>query len=139
MGRSEFFDASYKGDILEVITYDARNSDADRRKIESYLAIKYGITLGTNGTSLDYVDSNGTNIYAIGGFNYDIAGIGRDDDAQLNQKQSKTINKVDDITIGLSDIFATNDVNTNVFAGKQKVFSLGKQLCKFSCYGAFSC
>lgn len=125
LGRSEFFDASYKGDILEVITYDARNSDADRGKIESYLAIKYGITLGTNGTSLDYVDSNGTNIYAIGGFNYDIAGIGRDDVAQLNQKQSKTINKVDDITMGLSDIFATNDVNTNVFAGNRRFLVWG--------------
>lgn len=126
LGRSEFFDASYGGDILEVITYDARNNDADRRKIESYLAIKYGITLGTNGTSLDYVDSNGATIYtASAGYNFDIAGIGRDDFAQLNQKQSKTVNKVDDITIGLTDILATNNLNTNTFAANRRFLVWG--------------
>lgn len=126
LGRSEFFDASYNGDILEVITYDARNNDGNRRRIESYLAIKYGITLGTNGTSLDYVDSNGTTIYnASAGYNYDIAGIGRDDVAQLNQKQSKTVNKTDDITLGLDTIFATNNLNTNTFAGDRRFLVWG--------------
>lgn len=126
LGRSEFFDSSYGGDILEVITYDNRNTDANRRKIESYLAIKYGITLGNNGTSLDYVDSNGTTIYnASAGFNTDIAGIGRDDNAQLNQKQSKTVNKEDDITLGLSNIFATNNQNTNTFGGDRRFLVWG--------------
>lgn len=126
LGRSEFFDSSYGGDILEVITYDARNSGTNRKKIESYLAIKYGITLGTNGTSLDYVDSNGTTIYnASAGYNYDIAGIGRDDVAQLNQKQSKTVNKEDDITIGLSNIFATNNLNTNTLATDRTFLAWG--------------
>lgn len=126
LGRSEFFDASYNGDILEVITFDARNSDLNRRKIESYLAIKYGITLGQNGVSLDYIDSNGTSIYnANSGYNYDIAGIGRDDLAQLNQKQSKTENKVEDITIGLSNIFETNNQNTNAFVGNRRFLMWG--------------
>ncbi len=116
LGRSEFFDASYNGAILEVINYDSRNSDANRSRIESYLAIKYGITLGTNGTSLPYVNSAGTTIYGSNqGYNYNIAGIGRDDNSQLNQKQSKSENTSSDITIGLGDIFATNSANTNAF------------------------
>lgn len=116
LGRSEFFDASYNGAILEVINYDSRNSDANRSRIESYLAIKYGITLGTNGTSLPYVNSAGTTIYGANqGYNYNIAGIGRDDNSQLNQKQSKSENTSSDITIGLGDIFATNSANTNAF------------------------
>ncbi|MES2728132.1 MAG: choice-of-anchor D domain-containing protein, partial [Bacteroidota bacterium] len=119
LGRSEFFDASYDGDILEVINYNIRNSDADKSKIETYLAIKYGITLGVNGVSQNYINSAGTTIYAAGsGFNYNIAGIGRDDKSLLNQKQSKTENTNSDITIGLGDIFDKNSSNTNTFNDK---------------------
>lgn len=119
LGRSEFFDASYDGDILEVINYNTRNSDADKSKIETYLAIKYGITLGINGTSQNYINSAGTIIYAAGsGFNYNIAGIGRDDKSLLNQKQSKTENSNSDITIGLGNIFDRNSDNTNTFNDK---------------------
>ncbi|MBQ0908265.1 choice-of-anchor D domain-containing protein [Flavobacterium sp. F-328] len=122
LGRSEFFDASFNGAILEVINYDSRNSDSNKSRIESYLAIKYGITLGTNGTSLPYVNSAGTTIYGANqGYNYNIAGIGRDDNSQLNQKQSKSENTASDITIGLGDIFATNSANTNTF-GADRTF-----------------
>ncbi len=117
LGRSEFFDASFEGDILEIINYNTRNTDANRRRIETYLAIKYGITLGVNGTSLNYVDSAGNTIYSSGaGFNYNIAGIGRDDNSNLNQKQSKTENTVSDVTMGLSTIEPVNSDNTNTFA-----------------------
>ena len=126
LGRSEFWDASYDGDILEIINYDTRNSDADRNKIETYLAIKYGITLGVNGTSQNYVNSGGSIIYNAGaGFNYNIAGIGRDDKSQLNQKQSKTENTNSDITIGLGNIFDTNSENTNVFDADKKFLVWG--------------
>ncbi|MDI1255031.1 MAG: choice-of-anchor D domain-containing protein [Flavobacterium sp.] len=116
LGRSEFFDASYEGDILEVINYSSLNSNTDKSKIESYLAIKYGITLGVNGVSQDYVDSDGTTIFpASNGFNYNIAGIGRDDKSELNQKQSKTENTSNDITMGLTTIEARNSDNTSTF------------------------
>ncbi|MGK4567305.1 choice-of-anchor D domain-containing protein [Flavobacterium sp. 3HN19-14] len=116
LGRSEFFDASYEGDVLEIINYSAKNSDADMSKIQSYLAIKYGITLGVNGVSQDYVDSDGNTIYpSSNGFNYNIAGIGRDDKSQLNQKQSKTENTSNDITMGLTTIETRNSDNTSAF------------------------
>ena len=90
LGRSERFGASYDGDIMEVISYRGRNSDADQAKIQSYLAIKYGIGLGTNGIGLDYVDSDGNVIWDAsadgGAFNYDVAGIGRDDCSSLHQR-----------------------------------------------------
>jgi len=53
------------------------------------LAVKYGITLGVNGTSQDYVNSDGTVIWdqsVNAGYNYDIAGIGRDDVSDLKSK-----------------------------------------------------
>jgi len=126
LGRSEGWEASLNARVAEVITYSSRKGDTDltqdRNKIQSYLAIKYGITLGVNGTSQDYVDSDGTVIWdqsANAGYNYDIAGIGRDDASALNQKQSSSVNNATDgtgliegiLTIGLSDIYDTNNIN----------------------------
>ncbi|MDP2059671.1 MAG: MAM protein, partial [Flavobacteriaceae bacterium] len=64
LGRSQAFDGSFNGKIAEVITYSSRKDDvAERIKIESYLAVKYGITLGANGVSQNYQDSNGSVIW----------------------------------------------------------------------------
>ncbi|MCX7550258.1 LamG-like jellyroll fold domain-containing protein [Xanthomarina sp. F2636L] len=128
LGRSEAFKGSYDGRIAEVITYSAKKDDAnltqERNRIQSYLAIKYGITLGVNGTSQDYVDSDGTVIWdqsANNPYNYDIAGIGRDDDSDLLQKQSRSVNNALDgasrgqgiLTIGMGNISNTNNLNAN--------------------------
>ncbi|WP_395052634.1 LamG-like jellyroll fold domain-containing protein [Flavobacterium sp.] len=120
LGRSQIYSGSFGGRIAEVITYSTRKNDtSERRRIESYLAIKYGITLGINGTSMNYENSNGTVIWdaaASAGYNSDIAGIGLDNASQLNQKQSKSINPIEVMTIGLADILPTNTANTNTFA-----------------------
>ena len=117
LGRSQYWKGSFDGRIAEVITYSSTNTDVNptdaRNRIQSYLGIKYGITLGTNGVSQDYANSDGTVIWdqsANTGYNYDIAGIGRDDASELNQKQSSSVNKVSDgtgltqgiITMGLT-------------------------------------
>lgn len=126
LGRSQYWNGSFDGRIAEVITYNSRKSDVnltqEHNRIQSYLAIKYGITLGVNGTSQDYVDSQGNIIWdqsANAGFNYDITGIGRDDAAELDQRQSKSVNSQLDgigetrglVTMGLTDIYNTNSVN----------------------------
>lgn len=119
LGRSQVFNGSFGGRIAEVITYTVRKNDtSERRRIESYLALKYGITLGVNGTSMNYEDSNGNVVWnqsANSGFNFDIAGIFRDDSSQHNQKQSKSINPTEVMTIGLTDILPTNTANTSTF------------------------
>ncbi|MGS2726608.1 LamG-like jellyroll fold domain-containing protein [Psychroserpens sp. BH13MA-6] len=123
LGRSQYWNGSFDGRIAEVITYDSRKTDGDltqaHNRIQSYLAIKYGITLGVNGTTQDYVNSDGNVIWdqsANVGYNYDIAGIGRDDASELNQKQSRSVNDASDgtgriegiITMGLDEIYDTN-------------------------------
>lgn len=118
--------ASYlDGKISEIISYSSPKSAVDKKKIESYLAIKNGVTLhATNSTTAtnlgdtDYLDSNGNTIWntvANNGFNYDIAGIGRDDSSALNQKQSKSENAGTVLTIGIGDVLPTNNANTNTF------------------------
>jgi trimeric autotransporter adhesin len=120
--------SALNGRLSEVVVYTAPNSALNQQKIQSYLGIKYGVTLHATGSTNDsgvstttrlndvnYIDSAGSIIWnttANAGYNYDIAGIGRDDDSQLYQKQSKTVNTTDDITIGLSTIEATNNLNT---------------------------
>ncbi|RSK40438.1 LamG-like jellyroll fold domain-containing protein [Mangrovimonas spongiae] len=132
IGRSEGWEATLNARVVEIITYSSRKNDTDltqeRNKIQSYLAVKYGITLGINGTSQDYVDSDGTLIWDVNTgtptedvFNYDIAGIGRDDASNLLQKQSRSVNNATDgdgktqgvLTMGISSIQNTNNLNTN--------------------------
>jgi len=106
------------GRVAEIISYASRVPDADRIKIETYLAIKYGITLGINGTSKNYVDTGGNIIWNVTnntGFNYNIAGIGSNADSDLDQKQSKSINDTNEVTIGLGVIATTNGANINQF------------------------
>ncbi len=108
----------WDGGIAELIVFNQALTSGERDQVESYLAIKYGITLGVNGTSQDYVDSDGRVIWDQSdnvGYNYNVTGIGQDNIAGLNQKQSKTINTTDDITVGIKDIAATNSANSNSF------------------------
>ncbi|MEZ7499337.1 T9SS type A sorting domain-containing protein [Flavobacterium sp. Arc3] len=106
------------GRVAEVISYASRVPDTNRPKIETYLAIKYGITLGINGASKNYINSAGNVIWDIAlnaGFNYNIAGIGRDVASDLYQKQSKSSNNSYEVTIGLGEIAMTNSANINEF------------------------
>ena len=67
------------GYFAEMIIYNTNLSAGDRQKVETYLAIKYGITLTS---TTDYVRRDGTVIYpstsSHSGYVSDIAGIGRD-------------------------------------------------------------
>jgi len=106
------------GRVAEIISYASRVLDENRPKIETYLAIKYGITLGVNGTSKNYLDSGGTVIWDVtanAGYNYNIAGIGEDVASDLYQKQSKSGNDPNEVTIGMGVIAATNNANINEF------------------------
>ncbi|PHR73260.1 MAG: hypothetical protein COA67_03605 [Lutibacter sp.] len=123
------------GKISEILSYSVKNSVADKQKIQSSLAIKYGITLheGTQTTETDvnYVDSDGTIIWNAttnAGYNYHIAGIGSDAAAELNQKQSKTVNTAVDLTMGLTSIEATNSANANTFAVDKNFIVWGNDL-----------
>ena len=119
IGRTEGYEASTDARIVEIISYSSRKDDAtERNRVQSYLGLKYGITLGVNGTAMNYYDSNGNIIWNSGlnfGYNYDIAGIARDDASDLIQKQSKSINSTAAVTIGLGDVALTNNANSSSF------------------------
>ncbi len=53
------------GKVAECIVYTSEITGANRQKIESYLAIKYGITNNNSagGTAGDYIVSDGTTVW----------------------------------------------------------------------------
>ena len=76
------------GDLAEIIYYESELSAADRLRIESYLAIKYGLTLPG-----DYVSSDGSTVWdatANAGYLNGIAGIAVDDATLLSQSESQS-------------------------------------------------
>ncbi len=102
IGRSNWNDAMYGGAIAEIIIYNRDITAVERNKIETYLALKYGITLDQS-TATNYTLSNNGSIAwngtTAGTYKNDIAGIGRDDATTLNQKKSQSINNPGDIIV----------------------------------------
>ncbi len=103
-----FFD----GLIAEIIVYEERQSDENRRRIASYLAIKYGITLDQSAPvdeDKTYITADDTIVWDpddAGTYNHDIAGIGRDDVTPLDQPKSKSENS--DALITMEDPATTH-------------------------------
>ncbi len=92
----------YKGRVAEVIAYGTVLSPAEKLQVESYLAIKYGMTLAQT-SATNYVASDDTVIWDAttnSTHNNDIAGIGQDDEAALNQTQTRSVNTDSIVTIG---------------------------------------
>lgn len=82
------------GDIAEVIVYNGTLTQTERTRIESYLAIKYGIALDQT-TLTDYLRSNGNAVYPVASdasfspYKYNIAGIARENVSGLIQSSSQ--------------------------------------------------
>ena len=105
----------YDGSISEIIYYENVLLDADDiNGIESYLAIKYGITLNT--ASTEYIASDhSTILWNDLAYWNDVAGIGRDDTGGFKQNQSKSANSDAILTIAFGDAIVTNntDIGSN--------------------------
>ena len=135
IGNENLIDLPAQVDIAEVIIYNATLTAAQRNKIESYLAIKYGFTLDqAAANSNDYTASDGTitwNRAANSAYSKDITGIGRDDASGLNQKQSKSINVSALITLYNGDgylstgVSATNAGNNHSFVDDNSFLLVG--------------
>ncbi|CAM4313365.1 S-layer homology domain-containing protein [Paenibacillus xylanexedens] len=105
-------------DVAEIILYDAQTAN-DASKIESYLAIKYGITLN-NGAS-PYLSTNESEVWTVDSkYKHNIAGIGKDEAQGLNQKQSLSINAgVPQVAVGVNTLASTNANNPSVLTDQQ--------------------
>jgi hypothetical protein len=101
----------FNGDIAEIIVYGNTKTSNERQRIESYLSIKYGISLSQSSGNYDYLSSNGSVIWNAttnSSYSNSITGIGRDDNSGLNQLSS-TNQVVSDIIEVTSSSFSTNN------------------------------
>jgi len=102
----------FNGIIPEVILFDRVLSPAERQKVESYLALKYGISLNQE-LPRSFLNSNGEIIWDAEkneAFNQNIAGAGRDDLSGLNQSVSESI-----LTPGVMKLSVNGKLQNNSF------------------------
>lgn len=88
--RNSATEEALRGDIAEVIVFNSSISGAERNRIFSYLALKYGIHIGT-----DMINASGTTIWSAaaagGAYNNAVFGIGQDNGSGLTVNQSNSI------------------------------------------------
>lgn len=91
-GSTDYFN----GKIAEIISFSQPLNDEAHRNIETYLAIKYGISLdiSSEGYTVD-----GVEIYSNSSFANDIAGIGANNEQGLTQSASSSLNTSAVITV----------------------------------------
>lgn len=107
IGRGTIVPATedFSGNIAEIIVYGPTTLDVNARiRIQSYLAIKYGITIFSEISSdpFDYLDSSGNILFghtSDSAFIFDVGGIGRDEVSGLFQTASRSINTDSMITM----------------------------------------
>ncbi len=101
----------WHGDIAEVIGYGSTYAMTDRQKIESYLALKYGITLEPS--VLTYKSSDSTDVYVYDGiYDNDILGIAKDSAGAFDQRASSSVNTGTILTVATTNDFTNPNKDT---------------------------
>ncbi|MEM1120206.1 MAG: T9SS type A sorting domain-containing protein [Bacteroidota bacterium] len=95
---------AFSGALAEIIVFNRVLDEQERRKVASYLAIKYGLTIQDE-YDQTYLSSEGVTIWKtpFGQPKFHrITGIGRDEGSQLNQQKSTSSYDPDFLTIELT-------------------------------------
>lgn len=120
----------FTGHLGETIIYGSGSLSAtDRRKVDSYLAIKYGITMGRVNTD-HYLDADGTLVWNGGTntlYNNNVFGVAREDIGLFEQKVSKSVNAGTILTVATTNDFVNPNLNgaRTGFANDKTYFLLG--------------
>src|SRR5690554_840472 len=114
----------YNGSIGEVIVFASDISSEELNRIDSYLAIKYGQTLGSSTNTVNYRSSNGTIIWTRDKeYQNNIIGIGKDNTSDLLQKQSHQMD--DSVRVYLNKVETTNIANSGSFSKDRSFVIVG--------------
>jgi hypothetical protein len=98
------------GQLGEFLYFDKKPNSNDNELIHTYLALKYGITLDR----INYVSSTDDIIWNTKTnkkYNHEVAGIGRDNQLNIYQKQSTAQAEKKELTIYLGEVQIENEAN----------------------------
>ena len=99
-------DQDLDGDIAEIIMYDGYLNDAQVAISENYLSAKYNIAIIN--------DHYAGDIPANGNFDYDVVGVGKENDAQHTQAQGDALQLIADATtLDNGDYLLAGHANTS--------------------------
>lgn len=110
LDSNSFGNNASENQLIELVYIPKVVSTNEKNILESYLSIKYGISLYND---QNYYNSKKDTIWSKKkneGFNTRVTGIGKDDLLGLNQKQSGNSQK-DGLSIGINSIEKTNNEN----------------------------
>lgn len=105
---------AFRGKIAEFVVYDRVLTGQEKQRVESYLALKYGISLSQAYQPASYLNSKGETIWnaaTADEYKWNIAGFGRDDRSGLLQKQSCSSNTPGLLAVGVGEIQENNAEN----------------------------
>jgi len=114
----QLFDSQdFEGILPEFIVFNRDLNDNERNRVESYLALKYGITLNRHRNYKNSQNKIFWNKKNNKFFLNNIFGMGRDDISTLNQLQSESVHHRNYLIMGIDVIKETNE-------GLQQITSL---------------
>ncbi|MGY0391693.1 T9SS type A sorting domain-containing protein [Bizionia sp. KMM 8389] len=101
-------DVHFNGNFPEFLSFPRELSSNERIRVESYLALKYGLTLNK---STSYLSSNNLVFWNSSNnkiFPHRIFGFGKDDVSGLNQLQSESTHLKEHLVSAIKEIMETN-------------------------------
>ena len=116
-GAGSLTDSYLSGTLPEVIAYENALTNEERLKINSYLGLKYAITLdlnkNSNDVNFDYKYSSGASVWNGNddihkNYHNNIASVIRDDNSKLYNRQSKSTDLGDVIHMGIGKSLGVN-------------------------------
>ena len=112
---------NFVGKMAEIIVYDRVLNQKEKAKVETYLALKYGIGIDKNiGQSLySSRDAKLWDVQKLVEHSNEVAGIGWDDDGGLEQKQSGAMYDENIFSLALEKFYANNEVHKGKLTDQQ--------------------
>ncbi|MGN7863122.1 hypothetical protein [Chryseobacterium sp. 22458] len=113
----------FSGDIMEVIWYKQLLTPDEQSRVNTYLAVKNGVTSAEN-----YLASNSDIVWnrtLNSGYNNNIFGIARDNISALHQKQSGSVNASQKLVISTTGFANTNADNSTDLANNLQYLMTG--------------